>query len=270
MRFSSFVTSTLLVAAGASERSTTPLADRDLPWDDLRSQLSSEATLLATTNQNYFEDCYPEFQILPVAKRSNYRLIEAPSGICTNQMAPGFQTGNPMVSYNPNMTVYEIGAKMTPSIGAVVAGKEPITPEYDAAYLDAFMDPTNPAFNLPDFVLHPVAPGDVVAAVQFAKEHDIEISVKTSGHNYAGSSTKKNTLLLNMSRLRKYTDEEIVECNDKSDSAPCKYAVSRGMPGYIRVGGGQVYSDVYLKVKAVNDASPDGSKYHISGAAAGW
>jgi len=90
MRFSSFVTSTLLVAAGASERSTTPLADRDLPWDELRNQLSTEATLLATTNQNYFEDCYPEFQILPVSKRSNYRLIDAPSGICTDQIAPGY------------------------------------------------------------------------------------------------------------------------------------------------------------------------------------
>mmetsp|Transcript_45998 Transcript_45998/g.51895 ORF Transcript_45998/g.51895 Transcript_45998/m.51895 type:complete len:763 (-) Transcript_45998:286-2574(-) len=269
MRFSSFVTSTLLVAAGASERSTTPLADRDLPWDELRNQLSTEATLLATTNQNYFEDCYPEFQILPVSKRSNYRLIDAPSGICTDQIAPGFQTGNPMVSYDPDMTVYEIASKMTPSMGAVVAGKEPTTPEYDAAYLDVFMDPTNPAFNLPDFVLHPVAPGDVVAAVQFAKEHDIEISIKSSGHNYAGSSTKKNTLLLNMSRFRKYTDDGVVECNDESDSAPCKYALSRGMPGLIQVGGGQLNNDVYTKVKAVNEASPDGYKYHIAGAAAG-
>ena len=67
MRFTIFVASTLLVAAGASERSTIPLADRKLPWDDFRSQLSTEATLLATTNQNYFEDCYPEFQTLPVS-----------------------------------------------------------------------------------------------------------------------------------------------------------------------------------------------------------
>jgi len=270
MHFSSFVTSILLAATGTSaERSTTPLKNRVLPWNDLRSRLSSEATLLLTTNQNYFEDCYPEFQILPESKRSNYRLIEAPSGICTDQMAPSFQTGNPMVTINPNLTVYEIASQMTPSIGAVVNGKEPTTAGYDKVYLDAFMYPENPAFNLPDYVLHPVTPGDVIAAVQFAKDHDIEVSIKTSGHNYAGSSTKKNTLLLNMSHFRKYTEDGVVECTNESDSAPCKYALSRNIPGLIRVGGGQIYSDVYLKIKEANEASPGGYKYHISGAAAG-
>jgi len=44
-------------------------------------------------------------------------------------------------------------------------------------------DPNNPSLNLPSKVLFPAVAvaSDVVAAINFAKEHSLEISVKNSG-----------------------------------------------------------------------------------------
>lgn len=44
-------------------------------------------------------------------------------------------------------------------------------------------DPSNPMYNLPSKVLFPRVAGDVIAAIKFAKEHSVEISVKNSGHS---------------------------------------------------------------------------------------
>eukprot|EP00985_Skeletonema_marinoi_P034247 scaffold43531_cov219-Skeletonema_marinoi.AAC.1 len=75
------------------------------------------------------------------------------------------------------------------------------------------VDPTNPSLNLPSKVLFPVVASDVVAAVNFAKEHGLEISVKNSGHSYQGASSKKNTLLLNMNRYTHYAPTGITNCD---------------------------------------------------------
>ena len=52
-------------------------------------------------------------------------------------------------------------------------GEEPVQ-----SYLG---DETNPSLDLPPKVLFPIVASDVVAAIQFAKEHSFEISVKNSG-----------------------------------------------------------------------------------------
>jgi hypothetical protein len=44
--------------------------------------------------------------------------------------------------------------------------------------------------------LFPTVANDVVAAVQFAKKHGLEISVKNSGHSYISASSKKDNLLI--------------------------------------------------------------------------
>jgi len=82
---------------------------------------------------------------------------------------------------------------------------------YDQAFQDLFVswsiwappkdfeswlvDPTNPSLNLPSKVLFPAVASDVVAAVNFAKEHGLEISVKNSGHSYQAASSKKHAPL---------------------------------------------------------------------------
>lgn len=125
---------------------------------------------------------------------------------------------------------------------------------------------------LPAAVVHPEHPGDVSAAVRFAADNGLKISVKTSGHNWMGSSTRKGTLLLNLSKLRKYALPEtlsngIFECNtigagddggivvveprmgtdeyyfSESVTAACKIALARGKPAIMRAGGGQIVDE---------------------------
>ena len=45
-------------------------------------------------------------------------------------------------------------------------------------------DESNPSLNLPYKVLFPSVASDVVAAIEFAKEHDLEISIKNSKSSY--------------------------------------------------------------------------------------
>lgn len=118
---------------------------------------------------------------------------------------------------------------------------------------------------LPGAVLFPSAPYDVYAAVHFARAHGLKISVKTSGHSYSGSGTRRNTLHLNMRKYRKYTN--VVPCNDTIPDSPgsdlndlpCYLAHKRKdsrcrelpqdcgeqewKPGYLVIGGGQNWGE---------------------------
>jgi len=139
----------------------------------------------------------------------------------------------------------------------------------------SFLDGGNPQYNLPNVVLFPKVAGDVYAAVIFAMEHGIEISVKNSGHHYQGASTKANTLHLNMNHYARYASElgGLVECTEEEDldatleNQPCLLALARGKEAHIRVGGGENWDKLYRAVKSFNEEN--GYKYHIVGAAAG-
>eukprot|EP00985_Skeletonema_marinoi_P019008 scaffold10757_cov139-Skeletonema_marinoi.AAC.1 len=140
------------------------------------------------------------------------------------------------------------------------------------------LDPTNPSLNLPYKVLFPSIASDVVAAVNFAKEHGLEISVKNSGHSYQGASSKKNTLLLNMNRYTHYAPTGITDCDasilgstvteDLSlSNQPCLLSLAKNKSSLIRVGGGENFDKVYRAVIAANEE--EGYKYHVVGGAAG-
>jgi FAD/FMN-containing dehydrogenase len=55
---------------------------------------------------------------------------------------------------------------------------------------------------LPALVVQPVSAPDVAAAVRFAREHRLLLSVKGGGHNIAGTSIAEGGLVLGMSRMR--------------------------------------------------------------------
>lgn len=104
---------------------------------------------------------------------------------------------------------------------------------------------SNPAFNLPSKVLFPVVASDVVAAIEFAKEHGLEVSVKNSGHNYLGASTKKDTLHINMNHYTQYaTRDGVIDCvanetGDGLEDQPCRLSLAKNKSAVIRVGGGE-------------------------------
>ncbi|MDP9210297.1 MAG: FAD-dependent oxidoreductase, partial [Actinomycetota bacterium] len=58
------------------------------------------------------------------------------------------------------------------------------------------------AARLPALVLQPASAHDVAAAVGFAREHGLLLSIKGGGHNIAGTSMAPGGLTLDLSRLR--------------------------------------------------------------------
>ena len=54
----------------------------------------------------------------------------------------------------------------------------------------------------PALVVQPTGTADVVEAVNFAREHDLELSVRGGGHNIAGTGLADAGLTIDMSRLR--------------------------------------------------------------------
>ena len=58
------------------------------------------------------------------------------------------------------------------------------------------------AARLPALVLQPASAHDVAAAVGFAREHGLLVSVSGGGHNIAGTSMAPGGLTLDLSRMR--------------------------------------------------------------------
>ena len=61
---------------------TVDINDSNLPWDSLIDCLSVNASLVAPSNQDYIDQCYPEFRDKPQANRTRANLKGQPSGIC--------------------------------------------------------------------------------------------------------------------------------------------------------------------------------------------
>lgn len=96
---------------------------------------------------------------------------------------------------------------------------------------------------LPEYTLEAKVESDVVNLMKFALEHELTVSVKTTGHSYTGSSTEAGSLMIWMQNYEKdLTIKPLYEnkCGDTHD--------------VIAIGGGAVWDDV---IEAV------GSDYHV-------
>ena len=207
----------------------------DLDWAALTSKLSSSASLIDTSYDNYAAECGPEFyQPSP----TNHALIDQPSGMCLPHLMLGWEMSwaRPSENGHSNQTLNQAFEDLI------------VNPPTD--FQSWLVDPTNPSLNLPSKVLFPVVASDVVAAVNFAKENGLEISVKNSGHSYQGASSKKNTLLLNMNRYIHYAPTGITNCDTSSitvpsqvaedlSNQPCLLSFAKNKSSLIRVGGGE-------------------------------
>jgi len=252
----------------------------DLPWAVLESKLSTSASLIDTGFKDYASECTPEFVNFRYGGghaspedtwsiRSTYALINQPSGLCLPHLACGYDRCNPRPSANHT---YDLHAQDITTMAQEVAVPDAFNPALQDSY---FNDPSNPSLDLPSKVLHPVDASDVVAAIQFAKEHGLELSVKNSGHSWQGASSKKNTLLVNMNRYTRYAPTGITNCDAQSlgiaikddlSDQPCHLSVAKNKPAVIRVGGGENWDKTY---RAVKDANEAGGLYHVVGGASG-
>uniref|UniRef100_A0A7M5XHT2 FAD-binding PCMH-type domain-containing protein n=2 Tax=Clytia hemisphaerica TaxID=252671 RepID=A0A7M5XHT2_9CNID len=118
------------------------------------------------------------------------------------------------------------------------------------------------SWNIPAYSVEVKSVRDVQLAIAFANKYNIAVSIKTSGHSYAGSSMGKSTLLIWTRNLPEHlkTVDDVKQNFTDSCGTVFTHAV--------KVGGGQRWNSVY---KALN------SKYHIVGgggltvsAAGGW
>lgn len=129
--------------------------------------------------------------------------------------------------------------------------------------------------DLPAAVVHPKTVADISETFKFSNKHKVGVSVKTSGHSYTGSSTKKGTVLLNLSKLKKYSPNgSIIECEntDVPEGAyeqACKLALARNKPAVVRVGGGEIWDETLRAVSIDWPSKAGNTKYHIVSGAAG-
>lgn len=247
-------------SAGRRPRPRRLLADDldALPWSDLASRLTG--SLVAASAAAYVDECYPPLRDLPRSDRTNHALIDRPSGLCMDHLFCAYERCNPQPEFHAN----EVNATVNAFALAPYYADPPFGPD-DEAVLDGWLDPSNPSYNLPRRVVFPAVAADVVAAVAFAKEHGVKVSVKNSGHSYAGSSTARDSLLVNMNRYERYalaSDDEgigadevgVEECaaatttDDEGtttlEGQPCRLARARGKPAVLRVGGGENFDKV--------------------------
>jgi len=100
-------------------------------------------------------------------------------------------------------------------------------------------DDTVERFNLPAATVDVRTPQDIAAALEFAATHKIAVTVKTSGHSYAGSSTGRDSLLIWMHHYPKdgtVTKNYQNSCGDTFDAV-------------LGIGGGENFDDVLEAVQ---------------------
>mmetsp|Transcript_3738 Transcript_3738/g.6937 ORF Transcript_3738/g.6937 Transcript_3738/m.6937 type:complete len:760 (-) Transcript_3738:142-2421(-) len=238
----------------------------DLPWDDLNAKLNPSTVLLdIDPSSAYRKECLPVVEAglsTPGPWGPHYMLKNQTSGVCVMNALCGLEN----CGFDVNDVDATVSDKVLMTYGNILHG----------AYFSVFDSSNNPSFNLPSKVLFPQVAGDVAAAINFAKEHSLEVSVKNSGHSYTGASTKKSTLHLNMRSYKEYSSSGLTVCSDQQDSAieqdlsnqACKLAIARNKPAVLHVGGGENWDQVYRNTKAFNEQL-DSYKYHVVGGAAG-
>jgi hypothetical protein len=213
---------------------------------------SSSGVVIDVDQNDWLKQCVGPFKDEGFPSQttySNYYLIDMPSGLCADHLSCAFE--------NCNLT-----------LDAVVALRTNDLSKTDIKELK----PSLPPLNLPSKVAFPRGVRDVVEVVKYAAKNSLQISMKTSGHSYIGSSTLVDSVLIHLSKFPKYTKaaSAIVECGDDHfKTAACELAKARGKRAIIRVGGGEVWDDVYRGIESWNSKRPPQDRYIAVGGGAG-
>lgn len=249
-----------------------------LDWSSLQSKLSSPDIFSETDLDEFIDQCAVPFDLTrgtnfpkgdgsfwPV---SNYQLIDQSSGLCMDTLDCAYDECKGPLYDAYEGTVYEDEVYHYLSSPTATAPGAPFVTDDQLKSSDAL--------NLPAAVVHPQHVGDVSEAIKFASQNDLTVSVKTSGHSWAGSSTVKDSLLLNLRQLPKYSPQgSLKECQFESDlegafEDACKLAIARNKPAILRVGGGEIWDEVLESVFVDwNENEDNKRKYHVMSGFAG-
>mmetsp|Transcript_2860 Transcript_2860/g.6726 ORF Transcript_2860/g.6726 Transcript_2860/m.6726 type:complete len:621 (-) Transcript_2860:68-1930(-) len=114
-------------------------------------------------------------------------------------------------------------------------------------------------FDLPAYIVEAKQASDIQAALNFSKTHDVQVTVKTTGHSYHGASTAKDSLLIWMQNFEK--NGTIYDNYTSCDGAKTYHAV-------VAVNGGETWNDV-IEAVGPNYHAVTGGGRTVS-AAGGW
>jgi FAD/FMN-containing dehydrogenase len=128
-----------------------------------------------------------------------------------------------------------------------------------------------PPLNLPAQIAFPRSVKELVEVVQYAAAKGQGVSIKTSGHSYTGAHTWAGTVQANMRSFPKYAREQITVCDSAAAAEACKLALARGLTAVARVGGGELFDDLYRAVLDWNTrvGRYAGREYQVMGGGAG-
>jgi len=180
---------------------------------------------------------------------SNYYQLAMPHGLCTDALACAFER-----------------CQWTDNATAALAG----LPDLSTATIDQ-VSQYLPPLNLPAQIAFPSSVAELAQVVKNANSNSQRITIKTGGHSYYGSSTGKGSVNINMRGFPKYSATQIKLC-DTSDDDVCKLARARNKTAAVRVGGGELFDDLYRAVIDWNAAAEHlGSNraYQVVGGGAG-
>ncbi|KZV68501.1 FAD-binding domain-containing protein [Peniophora sp. CONT] len=106
--------------------------------------------------------------------------------------------------------------------------------------------------DVPLYAINATSPEHLQAGVSFASQHDLRVSVKSSGHDYLGRSTARDSLLLWTQYFQdiEFTDSFTVGGQDKGSA--------------VTVGSGVGLHTIYQGAKAVNKMVVGGSAATVS------
>lgn len=112
-------------------------------------------------------------------------------------------------------------------------------------------------WDLPAYTVQAETVQDIKAAIEFAKAHDIPVSVKSTGHSYSGSSTMAGTLMIWMNKFEKH-----------GAIGPHTDTCGTTEPTTLKLGGGQPWFEAYSAVSGKYDLVGGGGK--TVGCCGGW
>ena len=213
-----------------------------------------DAVTSAVNNNDWLRECVPPFKANSFSNPisySNYELRQKKHGLCADHLACAF-----------------VDCAWTEAAKNVLSTSDLATVDFNS------IKGQLPPLNLPAAVAFPTNVRQLVAAVKAGRKSKLGlISVKTSGHSYAGSSTMRNSTQINLRNLTKYSANGIVECQTlcagSNSNRACALAQARGKKAVIRIGGGEAHDDTYRAVLDWNANTNHANKYTIIGGGAG-
>ena len=112
--------------------------------------------------------------------------------------------------------------------------------------------------NVPAYAAEVITVDDLKVTLAFCNEHNIMVSIKTTGHSYAGSSAMRGSLVIWM---RNFQKQGAVETHTDSCGASREHV--------LKIGGGQVWGEAYAYVYDAGREICGGGGMTVS-AAGGW